>query len=91
MKPIVFTQIAASLILGSLAEARIQTPGSVTTGPFNHAAAVAQQNLRSNKAKVQAQTSKENSEVKKDGTVQPKERQPLRKRIFGHRAAGKTQ
>jgi hypothetical protein len=90
MKPIVFTQIAAFLILGSLAQARIETPGSVTTGPFHHAAAVAHQNLRPNKAKVQAQPSKENSEVKKEGTDQPKEKQPLRKRIFGHRAAGKT-
>jgi uncharacterized membrane protein YdbT with pleckstrin-like domain len=89
MKPIVFTQIAALLILGSLAEARIETPGSVTTGPFHHAAAVAHQNLRQNRSKTQAQTSKEGSKETEEKD-QAKEKQPLRKRIFGHRAAGKT-
>jgi hypothetical protein len=77
---ILFCQIAALISLCSIAEARIQTPGAVTTGPFSHAAAVAQVRLNKDTPKPQA------TQSGKAGAAPAKEKQTLRKRLFGRKS-----
>ena len=79
---ILFCQIVALISLGTIAEARIQSPGAVTTGPYAHAAAVAHEKVRLNK-----ETSKPQATQSEKAEAAPvKEKQTLRKRLFGRKA-----
>ncbi|MBU6302156.1 MAG: hypothetical protein KGS60_11420 [Verrucomicrobia bacterium] len=86
MKTSLPTTLGLFVLLGGIAEARIETPGSVSTGPFHHAAAVAHQNLHVNGPAARPRFSKAPKVEEKPAPA--KERQPLRKRIFGNRDKG---
>lgn len=81
MKRLLLTQLIALVALCSIAEARIQTPGSVTTGPFHHGAAVAHEKMRQKQSAPKAQP----TENQKEQPAPAAENQPRRKRFFGRK------
>ncbi len=80
---ILLTQIAAVISLGTIAEARIQSPGAVTTGPFAHAAAVAHEKVRVKKTATQPQATPSGEAA---AAAPAKEKKTLRQRLFGRKA-----